>query len=1479
MTWTDQRTFRVVVPLTQRTNVLTLVGKDRRGNPVAGASDSITVTYTGAIERPEDFVVINEINYHPLIQGAGFVELYNRSTTTPFDLSGFRFDGIGYTFPAGAIIQPNSFLVLANDRRVFANAYGQTVPVFDEFPGTLDNSGEYLALVRPGETPAQDTVITDVHYDDRLPWPTVADGLGPSLQLIDPALGSWRVGNWSATATNDVNRVTPGRVNATFRSLTPFPQLWINEVLPQNLTSIKDASGENDPWIELYNAGRAAVDMSAFYLTDNYTNLTKWRFPSGCTVGAGQFLIVWADGEANESTPASPHTNFRLNPQTGSVALVRMQGVPEQPAVMDHVDYVLLSADRSYGSYPDGEPRRRRVFTFVTPGTTNNPVTPNVLVTINEFMAGNSMFPDPADGDFDDWFELFNASTEAVDLTGYTLTDNLSNPTKFRIPAGVVIPAGGFLLVWADEETGQTQPGRDLHVNFKLALEGESIGLFSPDGMLVDSVTFGQQTNNISMGRYPDGSAPPFVPMETPTPGRPNFLPGGNRPLVLSQIGDKEIGEMTLLKFTVTATDPDEGQVVTYTLGEDAPPGASIEPNTGVFTWTPSEQQGPGEYLFTIRATDNGKPPRTASERIKVRVFEINRPPVLADIPEQVIDEGSQLIVPLVASDPDYPTNSLTFALGPGAPDGAFIDPDGPAFVWTPSEAQGPGVYTIVIQVTDNGIPPLTGTNAFRVTVNEVNNPPEMPFISPQTVSEGSLFRLQVEARDPDGLSSLTFSLVRAPVGAEINPTTGLITWQTTEDHGPTNALFEVRATENKPPYLSTSRTFSVEVLEVNQAPILEPIGNVVVTEGETVRVQVTATDLDRPPQKLVFSLDRGAPAEASIDPGSGLLIWPIGADVGPSTNTITVRVTDDDLRDPKSSTRSFVVVVVAVPRIVINEIMYRAPVTGAEYVELHNWSTNKTWDISGWLMTGARFVFPAGTKVVPGGYVVVARDLAKFTSTYGARTNALGNYVHEIGSDGGVIELYRSQTPSPETLVDRVAFRASLPWPTVANGGGASLQLIDPRQDNSRVANWAAVASSTTNPPVNVIPIDATWRYWQQETDPAAGWTNNVYDDSAWPAGKALLYVETADLPAPKNTPLTLGRMSYYFRTKFRFDGYPTGASLQLRTVIDDGAVFYLNGKPVYWLGMAEGVIPERGTAATRTVGDATYEGPFIIPVDNLLLGENVLAVEVHQANINSSDIVFGAVVDVIEGVRPRFTPGFQNSVVAVLEPFPNVWINEVLPLNRTGITDNAGECEPWIELVNEGSSVASLEGWFLSDSFTTLGRWAFPAGSTLAPGTFKVVWADGEPGESTSAHWHTNFRLGGSSGVVVLSRTQGGQPAVVDFLEYSGVPADKSIGYLSSPSVGGRAEVLPMPTPGAANVYQAPPRFSSILVEGSGAVRIAWTAVIGKVYQVESKSDLGAGSWTVLGRVTATGAEAAFLDQTPVDAVRFYRVVMLSQ
>lgn len=1403
VTWTGFTTFSVTVPLTKQTNPLTLVGLDRKGNPLPGITDSVTVTYNGAVPQPQDFVVLNEVHYNPAVPQTSFIELHNRNTTTPFDLSGFVLEGVGYTFPTGSIIAPNSYLLLVGDRAAFAAAFGAGMVVFDQFTGRLDNDGETLRLVKPGAMPELDQRITDVRYLDRLPWPTEADGNGSSLQLIDPAQDSWRVGNWGAMPTNAANRFTPGAANANRSVLPAFPLVWLNEVLPNSLDGGLDNAGDREPYIELYNGGPTAVDLSAFYLTDNYSALTKWQFPAGATIAPSQFLTVWADGEPGESTPAAPHTSFRLNPTNGSVALVRLQGAANTPAVMDYADYANLFPNRSIGLIPDGDVRSRRLVYFPTTGASNNPAVPSVNVVINEFMAQNTAtLTDPADGDFDDWVELYNAGTTTVDLTGFFLTDNLTNKTMFAIPAGYPIPPNGFLLVWADGETGQNRATNiDLHASFSLAKAGEQLGLYSPTGQLLDGFTFGNQTNNVSLGRYPDASENPLVFFEEPSPRTANFIPGGNLPPTVTPVADKNSPEGVSLGFTVLATDPDAGQMLKFSLGADAPTGATIGETTGVFAWTPSELQGPGSYSFTIRATDNGTPARTGVARVNVTVTEANVAPVFAAIANQSVDEGSLLTFTVQATDADVPTNALTYTLEPGFPTGASLNPTTGEFAWTPSEAQGPQVFNVGFRVSDNGSPAASVTKAITITVNEVNNPPVLQQPLSQSVDEGSPLTLTLVGSDPEG-APVRYSLAgNVPSGLSLNDTTGVLTWTPGETDGPDSYPLVVKVTEQTAQQLSSQRTFSITVNEVNQPPVLGALADFTVTEGATVAFTATATDPDRPAQTLTYSLTGTVPPEAVLDANTGAFSWVTGEDVGATTNVVGVRVTDNGPGN-LTDTKTFTVITRPRFKVVLNEVMYHPLANRAEYVEVANPSATTAWDISGYQLLGNElsFTFPLDFELAPGATVCVVRDLAVFRATYGNTLPAAGAWTGILGVTGDTLRLVRPGPP--DTTVDQVQFRSTAPWPAAA-ATGAALQLIDSRRDNSRVGNWAAAPAY--NGPRQLSVMTNEWRYYQAGA-PDPLWKTNDFNDAAWAKGRGLLYVETADLPAPKTTPLTLGQSGYYFRAKFTLPSVPAGATLKLSYVIDDGAVFYLNGRELHRFGFGPEVVVQHDTPCTL-VADAVLTGPITLPADLLQVGENVLAVEVHQSSSTSSDIVFGATLDLEGGSIPGQTPSATNNVSAALAEFPPVYLNEVLPSNTSGLADSKGEREPWVEIVNTGATAVDLTGWGLTDAYANLAKWTFPAGTSVAPGQFLVVFLDGEAGDATATELHTGFRVAAANGSLALVRPQGAAQAVVDYVDYATLAANNSLAAIPDGQSFVR-QVTTTPTPAASNTGTLPNR-----------------------------------------------------------------------
>lgn len=872
-TWTTVTNWAVRLALGSGPNALAVQGVDRFGSPLAGASDTIRITNSGASASPLGYLTINEIMYHPTASNAAYVEIYNNSSNTAFDLSGYRLDGVDYTFDPGTVLGPQGYLLVVESIADFANAYGLNFPIAGAYSGKLKGTGETLRLIQPGATPELDVIVDEVTYSNLPPWPGLADGGGSSLQLIDPTRDHWRVANWgtvtnsgsvvgsvappawqfiSATgtastsrlyiytdgpadfylddislvagtvpalgsnyvqdagfestlsppwtvsanlagssnsaalshsgarslhvvataagssqgtsiwqdtftlvtnnpyalgfwvwpATNSVNVIvrlsgsgiattnniqqptntipgtafTPGASNSVNAALPAFPLLWINEIQPNNGNGITNRLGEHQPWIELFNSGTNSISLSNYFLTDAYTNLTRWSFPVGAILAPGAFAVVWADGNSNNTTAAEWHTGFRLSSTNGSIALSRL--LSGQVQVIDYLDYGTLATNRSFGSFPDGQSKARQLFSQVTGGGTNNPAFSAVAVVINEFMASNTRtLADPADGHFDDWIELYNMGGTAVDLSGFTMTDTLSNPGQWTIPAGSVIQPHSFLIVWADGDLTQNGLSADLHASFQLSKGGEAIGLYAPGGVLVDSITFGAQISDVSQGRFPDGSGS-FYFLTNATPRLRNIYPASNSPPVLATIAGRVINEGSLLSIALSASDPDAPpQSLVYSLDPGFPTGLSINATNGLINWIPSEAQGPGVYPVTVRVTDNGSPALSDVKTFSITVNEVNSVPVLSAVSSQIIPLGGSLRFTNTATDSDLPLQSLRFSLDPGSPDGAAVDAVTGAFSWTPSAAQSPGSYAITVRVTDDGTPSLSDAQTFSVAV------------------------------------------------------------------------------------------------------------------------------------------------------------------------------------------------------------------------------------------------------------------------------------------------------------------------------------------------------------------------------------------------------------------------------------------------------------------------------------------------------------------------------------------------------------------------------------------------------------------------------------------------------------------------------------------------------------------------------------------------------------------------------------------
>ena len=124
------------------------------------------------------------------------------------------------------------------------------------------------------------------------------------------------------------------------------------------------------------------------------------------------------------------------------------------------------------------------------------------VVVINELMALNTLTVADQDGEFDDWIELYNTSDETVDISGYFLSDDDNNTTKWKIPAGTTIKGKGYIIIWADSDLKQA----GLHADFKLSADGEEVILSLPDATQSDRIEYPMNTLEQSYSRVPDGT-------------------------------------------------------------------------------------------------------------------------------------------------------------------------------------------------------------------------------------------------------------------------------------------------------------------------------------------------------------------------------------------------------------------------------------------------------------------------------------------------------------------------------------------------------------------------------------------------------------------------------------------------------------------------------------------------------------------------------------------------------------------------------------------------------------------------------------------------------------------------------------------------------------------------------------------------------------------------------------------------------------
>ncbi|MCI0746014.1 MAG: lamin tail domain-containing protein [Verrucomicrobia subdivision 3 bacterium] len=378
-------------------------------------------------------------------------------------------------------------------------------------PGVATISGEPRS-----PTPLQTATLTIggndvVSYRFRLNNGSYGAERPVSQQIVFPSLGNgttntvYVIGKTSAGGWQSTANPTPSK---TWVVNTAWPGVRINEVLADNVSAINH-NGSFPDVIELYNEGSGAVDLSGMRLTDDPAEPNKYTFPQGTSLGAGQYLALYAN-----------EIGFSLDATGEGVYLYHR--IANGGALLDSVQFGVQLPDRSIGRTGNGigswalcQPTEGAVNTAI-------PTVAPYSVRINEWLTA------PQSPFGDDFIELYNPTAAPVDIGGLFLTDTpIGAPNRHRIPDLTFIPAGGFFVFTAD---GNNDPE---HVNFQLSSDLGEIALVAPGRVVIDCVSYGPQRPGISMGRCPDGALN-ITHLVLPTPGSPNACPSTVTPNVVA---------------------------------------------------------------------------------------------------------------------------------------------------------------------------------------------------------------------------------------------------------------------------------------------------------------------------------------------------------------------------------------------------------------------------------------------------------------------------------------------------------------------------------------------------------------------------------------------------------------------------------------------------------------------------------------------------------------------------------------------------------------------------------------------------------------------------------------------------------------------------------------------------------------------------------------------------------------------------------
>ncbi len=428
-----------------------------------------------------------------------WIELCN-PTDEAVDISGFGFgldsSAAVWTVPGGTVIPANGYaLVFCAGKTEYS---GRSDEVYATFRLSKKGGEELTLLASSGK---------------------VIDSL--KTEAVERGKTMFRRGEGKAFENGgDPTPLFPnteeGRADYLASLYADGDPIKISEIAPKNHIGLKDSFGETSDWIEIHNTSGTAVNLKGYKLSDDASRPYSWSFPD-VTIEANGFIYVFCSGRDTVAGDEI-HTGFALSSKSGTVVLSRPDG-----GIIDSVDYSGVGKNESCADDGNGNFAATQ---WQTPGFENTVdgyekyaatlKKPDGLV-INEIMVGNEKYCAHNGGRYYDWAELYNASDEDIDLSGYTLSKEYSNLEMFALPKKT-LRAGEYALVMFSGDKALSTSSY-IHADFKIDNNGEELFL-SKNGEIADAVYFSGIRSGYSFGRSGQGNG--FFNLSQPTPGSSN---------------------------------------------------------------------------------------------------------------------------------------------------------------------------------------------------------------------------------------------------------------------------------------------------------------------------------------------------------------------------------------------------------------------------------------------------------------------------------------------------------------------------------------------------------------------------------------------------------------------------------------------------------------------------------------------------------------------------------------------------------------------------------------------------------------------------------------------------------------------------------------------------------------------------------------------------------------------------------------------